>query len=218
MDEYSGAHLESLKLIGRSKKVLDVGCSDGYLLQAIRDKLKGIVDGIEINPETARRASKYARKVYVGSVEDSNVLNQLHETYDVLLFMDVLEHCKDPWSVLEKTKPVLADDGYVIASVPNVANWRVRLGILMGNFDYQQSGLLDKGHLRFFTIRSVKALFEQAGYEIVKFDFTLGGLPETLSKISKPGKNILKAVIKNIVRFFPGLFANQFIVKAVKRA
>ena len=213
---YGEAHLEALKLIGKNKRVLDIGCSTGYFIRAVQENLGGIIDGIEINRETARLATKVARKVYVGSIEDPKLLHQLHEIYDVLLFMDVLEHCQDPLSVLKNTRPLLSDEGYIIASVPNIANWRMRLGLLMGKFEYEEMGLLDKTHLRFFTLKSLKKLFQEAGYKIVHLDLTLGGLPPSLKGISKPAKSNLKIILKKILHFFPGLFAFQFIVKAIK--
>ena len=131
--------------------------------------------------------------------------------------MDVLEHCKDPWAVLKNTRSLISEEGYIIASVPNIANWRMRLSLLMGKFEYQEVGLLDKGHLRFFTLKTLQNLFDRAGYKIVHLDFTLGSPPSSLKNVSKQAKNYLKAIFKRLTRYFPGLFANQFIVKAVKK-
>jgi SAM-dependent methyltransferase len=214
---YSGPHLEALKLIGCNKRVLDVGCSTGYLIKAIHEILGGTVDGVEVNPEAAKLAAQFAGKIYVGSIEEGEVVRQLHDTYDVLLFMDVLEHLKDPLSVLKNLRPLLSEEGYLIASVPNIANWRIRLSLFMGKFEYQESGLLDKGHLRFFTLKTLKKLFDEAGYRIVYLDFSFGDRPSILKNISRRPKNYLKAIFKKLACFFPGLFANQFIVKAVKR-
>lgn len=214
---YSGAHLEALKLIGMNKRVLDIGCSSGHLIKAIREKLGGVVDGIEVNAEKAKLAAKIARKAYVGSVEDPELIDQLTETYDILLILDVLEHLNDPLFVLKNIRRLLVDDGYLIASVPNIANWRMRLSLLMGRFEYQEAGLLDKSHLRFFTLKSLKEMFNEAGYRIVNLDFTLGGPPTVLGDISGPGKGFLKIFSKRIFHFSPGLFANQFIIKAVKK-
>lgn len=218
--ELGGAHLEAFELIGRNKKVLDVGCSTGNLAKIICEELGCIVDGVEINPETAKLAAQVVRRIYTGSIEDISIQEQIfasHEIYDILLFMDVLEHLKDPLSVLINTKRLLADDGYIVASVPNIANWRIRFSLLFGKFEYQESGLLDKGHLRFFTLKTLRNLFSEAGYEIVYLNFTLGTPPIISEGIIKPTKNILKVVFKNLFRPFPGLFANQFIIKAVKK-
>jgi len=214
---YGGAHLEALKLIGGNKRVLDIGCSSGHLIKAIREKLGGVVDGIEVNAKKAKLAAKIARKVYVGSVEDPELIDQLSGTYDVLLFLDVLEHLNDPLSVLKKIRHLLVDDGCLIASVPNIANWRMRLSLLMGRFEYQEAGLLDKSHLRFFTLKSLKEMFNEAGYRIVNLDFTLGGPPVVLGGVSRPNKGFLKMFFRVIFHFLPGLFANQFILKAVKK-
>jgi len=213
----SGPHLEALKLIGRNKKVLDVGCSTGYLAQAISQELNGEIDGVEIDPEAAKKAAKYINNVYVGSIEDPVLLKRLNKKYDVLLFMDVLEHVKDPLSVLVNTRRLLADNGYLIASVPNIANWRVRFGLLLGRFEYQDSGLLDRGHLRFFTLKILKRLLADSGYRIICLDYSLGAPPAVLKGVSRQNKNYLNNLFKMFTRAFPGLLANQFIIKAVKQ-
>ena len=90
--------------------------------------------------------------------------------FDFILFMDVLEHLDDPWNVLKKMKIYLKDGGFVVISVPNIANWAVRWNLLWGNFEYGTRGILDKTHLRFFNEKSAKKLLEDAGFEIVKYD------------------------------------------------
>ena len=66
------------------------------------------------------------------------------------------------------------DNGYIIISLPNIANWRIRFSLLMGNFDYESYGILDEGHLRFFTEKSAKKLLSDAGLKIFEFDITVG--------------------------------------------
>jgi O-antigen biosynthesis protein len=212
----SGAHLEVLKLVGRDKKVLDVGCAQGFLTRAISEDYHGVVDGVELDPASADQAKKHARRIFVGSIEDQAVLKLLTDKYDVILFADVLEHLRDPLATLKAAKGFLAGDGYVVASIPNVANWRVRFGLLFGRFEYQDTGLLDRGHLRLFTLKSVKQMFQDAGYKIVYLEFTLGEAPAPIKGVSGAGKSFLKQTIKGFFRFSPGLFANQFIIKAVK--
>src|SRR5918992_581082 len=64
---------------------------------------------------------------------------------------------------------VIADDGAVVASIPNVAHGSVRLALLAGQFQYRERGLLDAGHVRFFTRDSVQDLFEETGYTITNW-------------------------------------------------
>ena len=90
------------------------------------------------------------------------------ERFDVILFGDVLEHLTDPETVLARFVPYLEESGRVIVSLPNVAAWTVRLGLLAGRFDYQPSGILDETHLKFFTLQSAKALVQKAGLELLQ--------------------------------------------------
>ena len=88
--------------------------------------------------------------------------------FDLILFADVLEHVADPIAVLRRLLGYLAEDGHVVVSLPNVAAWTVRLGLLAGRFDYRPSGILDDSHLRFFTRDSARRLLEGAGLEVLR--------------------------------------------------
>jgi hypothetical protein len=90
--------------------------------------------------------------------------------FDLILFADVLEHTAHPEAVLRRLLPYLEEDGHVIVSLPNVAAWTVRLGLLAGHFDYEQSGILDDTHLRFFTRESAVRLAESAGLEVLRIE------------------------------------------------
>ena len=83
------------------------------------------------------------------------------------MFADVLEHLVDPWRVLREAVAVLADNGVIVASIPNVQNIDVVRRLLRGRWDYRERGILDFGHLRFFTLSSIRTLFAQAGLTVV---------------------------------------------------
>jgi hypothetical protein len=86
----------------------------------------------------------------------------------------------------------------VIISLPNIANLRIRLNLLMGRFDYQTGGILDITHMRFFTLKTARALIEESGYRIISFHPVVGG-----------------RVTRQIRSLFPKLFAVQMIFVAV---
>ncbi len=90
--------------------------------------------------------------------------------FDLILFADVLEHVADPLAVLRRLLGYLTDDGHVLVSLPNVAAWTVRLGLLAGRFDYRPSGILDDTHLRFFTRDSARRLLEDAGLDVLRVE------------------------------------------------
>ena len=187
-------HVKIFNLVKPGKKVLDVGCASGYLAKRLIKKGCQIF-GIEIDKQAAREAEKHCQKVINADVELIDELSFPNKFFDVIIYSDILEHLKRPDLVLMKLKKYLADDGLVIASIPNIARIEFRLRLALGKFDYQESGILKKDHLRFFTLFSVKKMFQEAGFKITKIDYT--GLGSR-------------------VRIFPRLFAFQFIIVAQK--
>jgi 2-polyprenyl-3-methyl-5-hydroxy-6-metoxy-1,4-benzoquinol methylase len=155
-----------LRLVGENKRVIDFGCATGYFSQLLTKK--GCrVTGIEINPEAAKVAELYCEQVIVADLDFVSLteLLPIHE-FDVAVFGDVLEHLRNPWKVLEKTQQLLKSEGYVVASIPNIAHGAIRLALWQGKFEYTELGILDSTHLRFFTRKTVEELFESSGYFI----------------------------------------------------
>lgn len=163
------AHMRMVRLVGNGKRVLEVGCGSGFVSEQL--KRNGCtVTGIELDPERAAMAKKFCSKILIGNVEEM-ALDFPKESFDVILFGDVLEHLFGPEAVLRKVRPFLAEGGLLVASIPNVANWKIRLLLLKGSFDYTDWGILDRTHMRFFTRKSAKSLIEKAGFDIVAEEF-----------------------------------------------
>jgi 2-polyprenyl-3-methyl-5-hydroxy-6-metoxy-1,4-benzoquinol methylase len=157
-----GSHAAMLELITPGQTVLEVGCSAGAMTQALVDRDCTVV-GIEIDPVAAERARAFAQRVLVTDVETVDLAELLgEERFDVVLFGDVLEHLRDPVAVLRSSLSVLADDGYAVLSIPNVAHGDVRLSLFRGEFQYRPVGLLDVTHIRFFTIDTIEELLSEA--------------------------------------------------------
>jgi 2-polyprenyl-3-methyl-5-hydroxy-6-metoxy-1,4-benzoquinol methylase len=182
-------------------RVLDVGCAGGSLAQCL-GKVRGCrVTGVERDPRLAARARPYCDKIHVGDVESGKVLAKIKGPFDAVVFADVLEHLRDPEAALSAAARFLRNDGHVYVSVPNVANWRVRLGLLAGRFAYSDTGILDRTHLHLFTRRSALDMLRGCGFEPVGMKTTSGKgrlIPRMLSALA------------------PEWFAFQFIFKAVK--
>lgn len=185
-------NVKILNLIQPGKKVLDVGCASGYLAEKLAKKGCEVF-GIEIDKKAAQEARKYCQKVINADVELIKELPFPEKFFDVIVLSDILEHLKRPDLVLIKFKKYLADDGLVIASIPNIARIEIRLKLALGKFYYQESGILKKDHLRFFTLASAKKLFQETNFKIAKIEPT--GLGSR-------------------IRIFPTLFAFQFIIVA----
>jgi SAM-dependent methyltransferase len=166
-------------MIGGNKRVLEFGCASGYVSRVLRDQGCRVV-GIEIDPEFASQAKEFCEEVIIGNAEDLDLESILGErSFDVAVFGDVLEHMGDPLGMLRRVRQWLVPDGYVVASLPNIAHGAVRLALLEGRFDYTPEGLLDETHLRFFTLDTIKDLFHQAGFVLAETRRTHVGIFES---------------------------------------
>ena len=167
---YKSARADILLLVPKeARRVLDVGCGAGQLGQALKEQGVKEVVGIELDQEAAHIAATVLDQVICGPVE-SVVLEELGPPYDCIIFGDILEHLVDPWATLRRFATLLTPDGRIVASLPNVAHWSVVAGLLRGRWEYQDRGLLDRTHLRFFTRRSIAALFAQVGLVIERWE------------------------------------------------
>lgn len=148
-------------------RVLDVGCWSGFAGDHLMGVRRAVVDGVEPDTGSAQRAASRYRRVLCSNVEPAlDALIDEGARYDVLLFMDVLEHLVDPRAVLERSLGVLAPGGRALVSIPNVANWWIRKELLLGRWDYRDNGIMDRTHLRFFTFTSAAALLHASGWQI----------------------------------------------------
>jgi 2-polyprenyl-3-methyl-5-hydroxy-6-metoxy-1,4-benzoquinol methylase len=155
------------------RRVLEVGCGEGRFgakLKRERAEL-GIdlhVTGIEIDRERAAVAASQLDHVIVANL-DQDKLDLPAAAFDCVVCNDVLEHLVTPWHVLKTLATLLRPGGYVVASIPNVQYWGVLKGLIFnGDWRYEDEGVLDVTHLRFFTRRSIKRMFEEAGFESVE--------------------------------------------------
>jgi 2-polyprenyl-3-methyl-5-hydroxy-6-metoxy-1,4-benzoquinol methylase len=211
LDDRNSSHTLIAELVGPDKRVLDVGCATGYLAEVLVER--GCrVTGIEADPEAARQAEKYCERVIVGDVEDPSLDKQLDEgSFDVIVFGDVLEHLKDPLRTLKRLKLFLRPEGYVVASIPNVAHGSVRLALIQGKFQYRPLGLLDDTHLRFFTRESVEQLFDDAGFLMGELRRTRRGIFDTEVEIDR---ELVTSEILKVVRSDSEALTYQFVLTA----
>lgn len=166
LSQANNSHVLQLELTGQNKIVLDVGCATGYLGEVLVRRGCRVV-GIEANPAAAVAASRVYEAVVVADLDQVDLTATLADArFDVVIFGDVLEHLKDPARLLAQAQTLLAKEGYVVASIPNIAHASVSLALLRGEFRYQERGLLDTTHLRFFTLESIRAMFERTGYSL----------------------------------------------------
>jgi 2-polyprenyl-3-methyl-5-hydroxy-6-metoxy-1,4-benzoquinol methylase len=163
---YRGHHLLAQAVLDVARpgdRVFEGGVSSGYFARVLV-KAGLEVDGHELDPRAAERARTVCRHVWVGDLSTFDT-DELDGPYQVLLFGDTLEHLPDPVAVLRRLREHIRPDGALVISVPNVANWSVRLRLLAGHFDYADRGILDRTHLRFYTRKTLAAMLREGGYE-----------------------------------------------------
>jgi glycosyltransferase involved in cell wall biosynthesis len=197
----------------RPGRIVDLGCSDGYLA----DRLRGLghyVVGVDIE---AGDGVEDRVDDFVEADLDRGLPECIEGPFDVALAADVLEHVRSPERLLEQLRGRLAPGGSLIVSVPNFGHWYPRVRVAIGRFDYDRRGILDRDHVRFFTKRSFERLVADAGFRIVRRTGT--GLP--LEVVDRGGQGrevassrtaeILSRLDRATVAARPQLFAYQLI-------
>lgn len=197
---YSGVNRSLLnRLPTDARLALEVGCGTG----AFGHAYKGLNPhaaylGVELFQAAAAEARGQLDRVVVGDIETDETLAALDAALagaqvDLLVFGDVLEHLRDPWAVLARLRERAAPGAACVACIPNVAHWSLVLGQAAGRWDYADSGLLDRTHLRFFTLASAAAMFRQAGWSVV----------DASSRVIDPERT--EAVLKDLEPMAPAL-------------
>jgi len=153
---------------GAVKRVVEVGCSSGATGAAFL-KMHPACEyiGIEVVPEYAQAARERVTEVRVADIErmDSRDFEALFPV-DCWIFGDVLEHLYDPWKTLRSLHPSLAPAACVVACIPNAQHWSVQARLAVGAFEYENQGLLDRTHIRFFTRKTIMDMFRSTGYRV----------------------------------------------------
>jgi tetratricopeptide (TPR) repeat protein/glycosyltransferase involved in cell wall biosynthesis len=152
--------------------ILEIGCAAGMTGKEIKKNPDIYVAGVELDHMAAVEAKKHLDDVFEGNIETIQ-LPFPEKRFDCIIFADILEHLVNPLTVLKKTRKFLRPDGAVIASIPNVQYLGVISQLVEGNWTYQDEGILDRTHLRFFTYPEIVKLFDEAGYRISSVDETL---------------------------------------------
>ncbi len=188
-------------------RILDVGCGPGWLAKALTDAGHTVV-GVDL-AEADGVSSRMSH--FVQANLDDGIPEDVGGDFDLVLAADIIEHLADPARLLSAMAARVRPQGSVIASVPNISHWYPRFRIASGRFDYDQRGVLDATHLRFFTRRRFLRVAGEAGLEPIAFRHT--GLP--LDALGLSGSQAVTGTIgradRLLVAAWPTMFAYQFV-------
>ena len=229
-----------LRLWGGRKgaSVLDVGCGYATTSERLR-RLGNHVTGIESSAEAVVVAADRLDEVLSADLQDFEGIGAAlgARRFDCIVFADVLEHLAWPEKVLQHYVCYLAPGGTVLVSLPNVGLWSVRLSLLAGRFEYADTGVLDRTHLRFFTRSTARRLIERSGLRVARHTYNPGivrpfvPLVKKMMKSgeatspgaileSRPYRAYLKTVYpieRAVASVLPGALAFQMVFEAAPR-
>ena len=197
---------------GNGRRLLDVGCARGHLAKEFI-KQGWVVTGVEYNQEDAELARKEGINVIIGSAEAA--FSDIAESFDVIVFADVLEHLVDPLAILQLVKQRLTPNGRIVISIPNIAHLTIRIQLLLGSFNYSDRGILDRTHLHFYTKKSLKEMISAAGLQTVHLGATPAPVEEVFPVLRKIAPlRLLLEFNAIIAKLWKSALAYQYIAVA----
>lgn len=208
---------EIIKIVGQEKKVLEIGSSTGYMTRVFLEN-GCIVDVVESDKKAAAKLSKNVRKILDLSIEDNGVYNKL-SSYDFIIMADVLEHLVRPEQVLKGLARIASFGTKLLVSLPNIASWTMRKQLFFkGDFEYQESGLLDKTHLHFYTVNTLPEMLSENGWKVDRMIGTITRLPfeGLINKVPVLGWIFKKLLYRKLVDRYKNLAYYHFLVVASK--
>jgi methionine biosynthesis protein MetW len=203
------------EFVPREGRVLEVGCGAGNVALVVQELRRARVLGIEPDAERANRAKSRGIEVIHGYL--TSELARTLGRFDAVIFADVLEHLPDPLPLLQLGCSLLAPRGVVVISVPNVAHWSVRWALVRGRFDYDEFGIMDATHLRWFTADSMRRWLRNAGLEVHAIRQAAGTTLPVYDR-AWPWRSLHRyrrfTIIRLLVRRWPLLFGAQHVISA----
>ncbi len=196
-------------------RVLDVGCGAGATGAELRRRGHDVC-GLDVSTAAIAEARRVLARADAIDLDTAERLPYRAAEFDCILLSDVLEHLRDPGRALALVHPHLKDDGHLVLSVPNIANYKVRWHLLWGRFDAGCAPILeDASHIKFFTLKTLSRLLRQQGFSIIRIDCT-AGIDLPLGGLRIGGVFAIQKIRRFISRLWKTMFAFQFVIVARK--
>lgn len=189
-----------IEAIDSGSQILEFGPGNGRMTHYLVHEKKCEVDIVEFDQELYDHVMTFARSGFLGDIESFGWEQTFDQkTYDYIIFADVLEHLRDPETVLTRTLPFLKETGKILISFPNITHNSVLIDLFNNKLEWKKYGLLDKTHLSFYAEEGFKEWFTNCGLSIEKQDYTY----------SKVGENELSARYSDLPDFTQYAFKNR---------
>jgi 2-polyprenyl-3-methyl-5-hydroxy-6-metoxy-1,4-benzoquinol methylase len=212
-DPFSSHNKIARIIINSNKKnIIDIGCNNGFIGQVLlQNNWKGTIEGLDKDGIYKKKVLDLGYKKFHKLDLEQN-LSKLKGKYDVIVIGDVLEHLINPVEVLEKLKSNLKKDGIFVISLPNIANFYIRIQLIMGKFEYADKGILDRDHKYFYTQNTAQQMIKKSKLKIVKVKPTPIPLPVVNKTFNLNQPLFFIHLFSNVIlRVRPTFFAYQYI-------
>jgi 2-polyprenyl-3-methyl-5-hydroxy-6-metoxy-1,4-benzoquinol methylase len=191
--------------------ILDVGCGTGELGASLRARGHQVA-GLDLTPPD------FELDDFIQADLNDGLPATLTGKYEVVLLADVLEHVAEPKSLLDQAAALLSPGGRLLVSLPNAVHWSVRAQVALGSFEYTNKGIMDRGHLRFFTRASAERLFLRSGLEIVTHRTTPVPWENVVPRVMGRSAELIERADYLFTRALPNLFSYQHLFELRARS
>lgn len=209
-----------IRMVGKNKRVLEVGCGPGSITRVLSKEGGCQVTGLELDSKAINLVKQYCVELIEADLNSPDWPKLLHtaEKFDVVLAADVLEHLYDPWETLKRMSTLINANGYLVVSIPHVGHAAVISCLINSDFEYRDWGLLDRTHIRFFGLKNIEDLFARAKLKIIEVQYVTKSpekteffeswsmLPLAIQKalMSREHAKVYQVVVRAVPISFPG--------------
>lgn len=188
-----------VSMVGNNSRVLEIGAGPGSIARVLKNKNGCNLTAIEIDPVSVEKLKMFCDAVYCLDLNDEKWASTFAgiEKFETIVAADVFEHLVHPLATLKLAKTLLSQQGQIIVSLPHVGHAAVMACLFNSDFCYRQDGLLDRTHLRFFGVKNMQDLFDDAGLNIEEVSFVVKSPSSTelMTQWQKLEPNIKKVLL-----------------------